>query len=88
MWLKKIRLDERLVGPFGWSAFTRSFDGAELNLDKDLFNITTMVSHPTEGGFENDGHQHIDDITLASATLTLKYHEIIPNTEGRLFYFF
>ena len=88
MWLKKIRLAERLVGPFGWSAFTRSFDGAELSLDKDLFNVTTMVSHPTEGGFENDGHHHIDDITLATATLTLKYHETIPNTEGRLFYFF
>jgi hypothetical protein len=88
MWLKKIRLAERMIGPFGWSAFTRSFDGGQISLDKDLFNITTMVSHPTEGGFENDGHHHIDDITLATATLTVKHNKVIPHTENRLFYIF
>lgn len=88
MWLKKIRLAERLIGPFGWSAFTRSFDGGELSLDKNLFNLTATVSHPTEGGFENDVNHHIDDITLVTATLTLKYDKVIPRTENRLFYFF
>jgi len=88
MWLKKARLAERLIGPFGYSAFTRSFDGAEISLDKNPFNITATVSHPTEGGFENDANHHIDDITLVTATLTLKYDEIIPQTEGRLFYIF
>jgi hypothetical protein len=88
MWLKKIRLAERLIGPFGWSAFTRSFDGAELSLDKNLFNFTAMASYPTQGGFENDAHHPIDDITLITTTLTLKYDKLIPRTETRLFYFF
>jgi len=87
MWLKKVRLAERLIGPFGWSAFTRSFDGGQVSLDKDLFNITAMVSHPTEGGFEND-HRTISKITLVATTLTLKHDKIIPNTENRLFYYF
>lgn len=83
-----MRLAERLIGPFGWSAFTRSFDGGQISLDKDLFNITTMISHPTEGAFENDGHHHIDDVDLVAVTLTLKYNKVIPHTENRLFYFF
>jgi len=88
MWLKKARLAERLIGPFGYSAFTRSFDGGEISIDRSLFNVTVSVSHPTEGGFENDANHHIDDITLATGTLTLKHNKIIPHTENRLFYFF
>ena len=87
MWLKKVRLAERLIGPFGWSAFTRSFDGGQIGLDRDLFNITAMVSHPTEGGFEND-HRTISKITLVATTLTLKHNKVIPHTENRLFYYF
>ena len=87
MWLKKMRLAERLIGPFGWSAFTRSFDGGQVSLDKELFNITAMVSHPTEGGFEND-HRTISKITVVATTLTLKHDKIIPHTENRLFYYF
>lgn len=88
MWLKKVRLSERMIGPFGWSAFTRSFDGGQISLDRDFFNITAMVSHPTEGGFENDAHHQIDDVDLVAVTLTSKYNKIIPHTENRLFYFF
>ena len=88
MWLKKIRLAERMIGPFGWSAFTRSFDGMELTMDKSKYNITAMASYPTQGGFENDAQHHIDDIALITATLTLKYDQIIPRTESRFFYYF
>ena len=87
MWLKKMRLAERMIGPFGWSAFTRSFDGGQTSLDKDLFNITAMFSHPTEGGFEND-HHTITKISLLATTLTLKHDKIIPHTENRLIYFY
>ena len=57
MWLKKIRLSERLIGPFGWSAFTRSFDGGEFVLDKEKDNITAMASMPTQGGFEENANK-------------------------------
>jgi len=88
MWLKKIRLSERLIGPFGWSAFTRSFDGTEIVLDRDSFNWTSMISRPTQGGFENDAHTSIDQITLLTTTLTLKYDTVFPGTEARMFYYF
>ncbi len=88
MWLKKTRLSERLIGPFGWAAFTRSFDGAEVVINKDNYNITSMASYPTQGGFENDAHKSIDDITLLTTTLTIKYDKVIPGTETRFFYYF
>ena len=88
MWLKKIRLSERLIGPFGWSAFTRSFDGAEFKLDRQKFNITAMASRPTQGGFEEDANETIDDILLLATTLTVKYDAVIPNSEARLFHYY
>lgn len=88
MWLKNIRLSERLIGPFGWSAFTRSFDGGEFVLDKEKFNITAMASSPTQGGFEENANKTINDIRLLTSTLTVKYDTVIPNSEARLFYYF
>jgi len=88
MWLKKIRLSERLIGPFGWSAFTRSFDGGEFVLDKEKYNITAMASMPTQGGFEEDANKTINDIKLLATTLTVKYDMVIPNSEVRLFHYY
>ena len=88
MWLKKTRLSERLIGPFGWSAFTRSYDGGQIIFDKNIFNVTAMISHPTEGGFENDGHHQINDIYVAATSVTLKHDSVIPQTENRFFYYF
>lgn len=88
MWLKKIRLAERLIGPFGWSSFGRSFDGIELALDTKPFNLTGTLTHPTQGGFENNAHRTIDDIDLATLTATFKYDRLLPGMEERLFYFY
>ncbi|MBM4311029.1 MAG: hypothetical protein FJ119_08805 [Deltaproteobacteria bacterium] len=88
MWLKNMRLSERMIGPFGWSAFTRSFDGAELALDREKYNITFMASRPTQGGFDRNAHASIDDIWITASTFTLKYNTVIPNTEARLFHFY
>ncbi|MBN2706312.1 MAG: alginate export family protein [Deltaproteobacteria bacterium] len=87
-WLKNIRLAEKLIGPFGWSAFCRSFDGFQASYDQDKFNLTAMIFHPTQGGFKDDAHKTIDDIDLATLTATFKYDGLLPHCEGRLFYFF
>lgn len=87
-WVKNTRVAERLIGPFGWAAFCRSFDGLQFSFDQTDFNLTTMASHPTQGGFENDAQKTIEDIDLATLTTTLKYDTLIPNSEGRLFYFY
>jgi len=89
-WLKEMRLAERLIGPFTWSSFNRSFDGAKVVFDHDVFNLTGFASHPTQGGFENDAHESMEDIDLAAVTLTMKYNKnlCLPNSEGRLFYMY
>jgi hypothetical protein len=88
MWLKNIRLAERLIGPFGWSSFCRSFDGLQLAYDQEDFNIHTTLTHPTQGGFENNAHKTINGIDLFTLTGTAKYDQWIPNSEGRIFYFY
>jgi hypothetical protein len=87
-WLKNIRLSEKLIGPFGWAAYCRSFDGLQFSYDRPTVNLTTMASHPTEGGFTDRAHNTMNDIDLATVTATVKYDTLIPNAEGRLFYYY
>jgi hypothetical protein len=55
--LKRSRIAERLVGPFGWTHVGRSFDGAHYTYDRlgsnqrGPFNVTLAAFAPTEGAF-------------------------------------
>lgn len=86
-WLKKVRISEKLVGPFGWSAFQRSFDGAVVAFDHKVLNLTVAAMRPTQGGFENDAGKQISGIDLGYTALTLK-KEVIPYSDARLFYIY
>jgi hypothetical protein len=87
-WLKRSRLSQRLIGPFGFSHVGRSFDGLEAAYNHSLFNLTAMASHPRQGGFEIDGMDEIDTIDFLSTTLTVKSSAWIPRSEGRFFYLY
>ncbi|MDY6972704.1 MAG: alginate export family protein [Thermodesulfobacteriota bacterium] len=87
-WIKKIRLAERLIGPFGWSSFCRSFDGFQIVYDQPCFNLTSTLTHPTQGGFENNAHKTIYEIDLFTLTGTIKYDNWFPNMESRMYYFY
>jgi hypothetical protein len=87
-WLKNVRLSDRLIGPFDWSSFTRSFDGLQAAYDGKGFHLFSSVTHPTQGGFENDAQKTMSAIDLGNVTATLKYGEWIRNTEGRVFYYY
>ncbi len=86
-WLKKARLAERLVGPFGFTHVTRSFDGFKVAYDSSLLNITAMGSRPTQGGFEISANRELDAY-LAGLALTFK--ELLGSTPSdvRLFYLY
>lgn len=86
-WLKKVRISERLIGPFSWSAFQRSFDGGVLAYDNKVLNLTLAAMRPTQGGFENDAGRQITGIDLGYAALTLK-KGVIPYSDARLFYIY
>ncbi len=87
-WLKRNRLAERLVGPFGYTHVTRSFDGVRLAYDRPLVNATAFVSRPTHGGFEVSANREIDEIGLALLAVTAKQLPGLPPTDARLFYLF
>ena len=85
--LKNMRLADRMISPFGWSAFGRSFDGALAGWDDDRFNLTTSFFYPTQGGWEKDIDETIDDIRITTATLTAKKGWLIPDTEIAAFFY-
>lgn len=85
--LKNMRLGDRLLSPFGWSAFGRSFDGALLQYDQENANLTTSFFFPTQGGWEEDIDTTIDDIEITTVTLTAKRGFFIPGMELAGFYY-
>lgn len=84
--LKTIRLSERLYGEFGFSHFTRSFDGIRLDWDNEYGRFTAFGFRPTQGGFERDINERINDIDVAGGALTWKADLLSMPTEFQFFY--
>jgi hypothetical protein len=53
--LKRDRINQRLLGGFGWSDVGRSFDGVHYAYDKPFGNFTFVGAVPTRGAFQVDG---------------------------------
>lgn len=55
--LRRDRIAQRLIGPFGWSHVGRSFDGFHYsaNTRKSRVNYTVVGALPTRGAFQVDG---------------------------------
>jgi hypothetical protein len=87
-WLERSRLAERLVGPYGYTHVTRSFDGLRVAYDRPGWNATAFASRPSHGGFEVSANREIAEIGLASLALTAKQLPGAPPTDLRLFYLF
>jgi hypothetical protein len=58
--LKKDRVNQRLIGNFGFSDVGRSFDGGTYTADSDRNNITLFGARPTRGVFQADGWGEIN----------------------------
>jgi len=86
-WLKRARIGERLIGPFGYTHVTRSFDGARVAYDAPDTNLTVWGSRPTRGGFEVSANPELD-IWLAGVALTLKQIANLPPLDARAFYLY
>ncbi len=84
-WVLGTRVSQRLIGPFGFSAFTRSFDGAWVWWDQPKFRVDQLLARPTQGGFEERAGNTIDKIDLTASTLTIKKDVLIPHTQERAF---
>jgi len=86
-WLKRARIGERLVGPFGYTQVTRSFDGGRLAYDQPGFNVTAMGLRPTNGGFEVSANRELE-MWLAGLAFTLKGIQGFVPFDARLFYLY
>jgi hypothetical protein len=53
--IKRDRVNQRLIGPFGWSHVGRSFDGLQYSFTKASGNFTFVGAVPTRGAFQTDG---------------------------------
>lgn len=88
--LKRVRIAERLVGPFDFTHVTRSFDGAVLAYDDPGWNATAMGLRPTRGGFEVSANRELDDVSVAGLAVTAKrlpFSAALP-ADLRLFYLY
>jgi hypothetical protein len=53
--LKNERINQRLIGTFGFSDVMRSFDGLQYGYAANGWNFTAMSAIPTRGVFQVDG---------------------------------
>ncbi|GIW39794.1 MAG: hypothetical protein KatS3mg076_0371 [Candidatus Binatia bacterium] len=83
-WLKSARISQRLVGPFGFTHVTRSFDGLRIDYDLRSVRWTVLGVRPTRGGFEVSANRELD-VWLAGASATYSGPESL---DARLFYFY
>ncbi len=87
LWLKRARLAERLLGPFGYTHVGRAVDGLKLWVDQPAWNATALGVRPTAGGFEVSGGEPLDEITLLGASVTAKRLLDPLPTDARAFWF-
>jgi hypothetical protein len=87
-WLKRNRLGERLVGPFGYTHVTRSFDGGRIAYDHPNVNVTAFAIHPAAGGFEVSANRELDRVSVAGLSLTVKQLVDVLPADLRAFYLY
>lgn len=84
-WLKKTRLDARLIGGFDYSIYQRSFDGFKLGWNHDTGYLSIAGFRPTQGGFEASANKEISRIDILATSYTFKPGKLVPNSEIQLF---
>ncbi|MFA0747127.1 alginate export family protein [Fervidibacter sp.] len=74
-WLRRNRIQERLIGLFGFVHVQRSFDGILWTQDnwsekRNRDNLTIALLRPTRGAFDLKGNDELKDITVGYASWT------------------
>ena len=87
-WLQRARISQRLIGNFDYTNVGRSFDGVQALYDYGPFNLTTLASHPTAGGYNVNANKEIDKVDLIAATASVVEPEGVPPLSAQLFYIY
>lgn len=64
LWLRKNRVQERLISFFDFSLIGRSFDGLQFVSDHPEGTLTFALLRPTKGVFDLKGNDELSNITL------------------------
>jgi hypothetical protein len=84
--LKNDRIDQRLIGTFGYSDVMRSFDGLHYAYSSGSWNFTAVSAIQTRGVFQVDGWGWVKTpVTYAAVTHEINHGEDRPNAEWRVF---
>jgi hypothetical protein len=87
-WLVKMRIQQRLIGPFDYTDIARSFDGALARYGSPQWNLTAMYGVPTKGAFDLDGMDEIRNMDLVYAALNAGPNRWWGTSVGRIFYIY
>ncbi|MBW7935025.1 MAG: hypothetical protein H3C62_15750, partial [Gemmatimonadaceae bacterium] len=82
--VKAQRIGQRLLGPFGFSAVQRSFDGVHYSAGGRAPQFTAAVMRPTAGAFRVDGQPGLD-VDVAYAAFTRGARTASAEQDVRLF---
>lgn len=83
--LKRDRIGQRLLGPFGFTHVGRSFDGFQIARERPHLNTTFLWAFPTRGVFSLRGMDTLTDINLAYLSRTVNHASPRLSTDSRLF---
>jgi hypothetical protein len=82
--VKASRVNQRLLGNFGWAHVTRSFDGLQYSYNKPWGNFTFVGAVPTRGVFQVDGWGW-NNAAFGYASLTRPWGTGKHSAETRIF---
>jgi len=69
-WLRRQRIQERLIGPFGFTHITRSFDGVFGAWERPQGTFTFALFRPTKGAFDLRANDELTRVTVAYGSWT------------------
>jgi hypothetical protein len=82
--LERDHINQRLIGPFGFTHTGRSFDGFQYTFDRPANNVTIWASTPTRGAYQTDGWGWLH-VGFVYAAYTHEWGKGRHSAETRLF---
>ena len=78
LWLQTNRIQQRLIGNFGFSNAQRSFDGVDAKLVGTNWDVTAMASRPTQGVFNMNANPELNvDVEYLAYTRSLAKKRVL-----------
>ena len=83
-WLKKERVSKKLIGCPDYNTWSRTFDGARLDVNSEPVHLTAAVLRPNE--ISPHFSSPVSSVLVTNLACTLKEEALIPNGEVQFFF--